>query len=63
MPRKALTSPDLRFEDERMNRLMQHIRALTQEVQRLQQAVSGGTANQVLAKRTDRDYETTWVDP
>lgn len=63
MTRTAVNAPDIRFEDERLNRLMQHIRALTQEVQKLQALLDGGQAGQVLTKTTAADYDAQWQNP
>jgi hypothetical protein len=63
-PRRTIQSPDIRFEgDEKLNRLMQHIRLLTQEVAQLQRAAAGGEAGQVLVKRSAEDFDTEWQDP
>jgi hypothetical protein len=58
--RQSLGSPDIQFDDPKLARLMQHVRALTAELQRIQQLMAGGTADQVLTKTGTGDYEGTW---
>lgn len=60
--RQSIGFPDLRFEDERLNRLMQATRTMAAELQRLQQMLRAGTAGQVLEKSTGQDYDATWTD-
>jgi len=62
LKRQAVGFPDLRFEDERLNRLMQFLRAQAAEIQRLQQMLRAGTAGQVLEKATTTDYDAGWKD-
>jgi hypothetical protein len=61
--RKKITLPDLRFNDENMNRLVEHIRKLTEEVNDHTQILEGGTEGQVLTKQSDRDYDASFSDP
>lgn len=61
--RKSVSAPDIRFPDERLNRIVQHLRGLTQEVQKLQAVIDGGAAAQVLTKQSTRTYDIEWSDP
>jgi hypothetical protein len=61
--RKSVQLTDIRFDDERMNRMVQVIRSLEREVTRLSQLLDGGTTGQVLTKRSNEDYDGTWQDP
>jgi hypothetical protein len=58
--RQSLASPDIQFGEAKLDRLMQHIRALTTEVQRLQQLLAGGSVAQVLQKTGTGDYQGAW---
>lgn len=60
--RQSLASPDIQFGEPKLDRLMQHVRAITAEVQRLQQLLAGGTAGQVLEKSDGGDYKGGWND-
>jgi hypothetical protein len=60
--RQSITFPDIRFEDERLNRLMQFIRAQAAELQRMQQMLRSGAPGQVLEKSTSADYDAAWQD-
>lgn len=67
MTRKAVNHPDLRFDGskddvERLNRMMQHIRTLTREVNRLQDMLDAGDPGQVLTKNSADDYDADWQD-
>lgn len=68
MSRKKISMPDIAFTGgqltpEQMNRLMEHIRKLTQEVNQHTQILEGGTEGQVLTKNSDRDYDAQFRDP
>jgi hypothetical protein len=62
LKRQAINFPDIRFEDERLNRVMQFLRGQAQEVLRLQQMLRAGSTGQVLEKATGTDYDATWQD-
>lgn len=58
--RQALASPDIQFGDPKLDRLVQHVSALTKELQKVQQMVAGGSVDQVLVKNGSADYEAAW---
>lgn len=61
--RKAIAYPDLQFSDPKLRRLMEHVRFLTSEVNRLSEMLEGGAAGQVLTKTSNQDFEAEWQDP
>lgn len=62
LKRQAIGFPDIRFEDERLNRVMQFLRGQAQEVLRMQQMLRAGTPGQLLEKATGTDYDAGWKD-
>lgn len=60
--RQSINFPDIRFEDERLNRVMQAMRSMAAELQALQQMLRSGSTGQVLEKTTGKDYDAGWVD-
>lgn len=58
--RTSLASPDLQFKDPQLTRLMDFVRALAVEVQKVQQMTAGGTTDQVLVKTGGADYAAAW---
>lgn len=71
MTRKKVSLPDIRFDPadtpqtlaRKLNLAMAHVRALTQEVNRLTQMLEDGETGQVLTKVSDADYAASWQDP
>jgi len=61
--RKSVPLTDLRFEDPRLNRMVQSLRSMEREITRLSALLDGGTAGQVLTKSSSDDYDATWQDP
>ncbi len=51
-----------RFDALKLRRAMEHLHRLTQEVNRIQQLLDGGTGGQILAKSGGGDYEGGWED-
>lgn len=60
--RQSLAFPDLQFGDPKLDRLVQALRAMTVEVQRIQQLLQGGTAGQLLEKGGSSDFQGGWAD-
>lgn len=60
--RQAIAFPDIRFEDPQLNRLMEFVRRLATELQKVQQLLRAGNAGQVLAKASSQDYDGAWTD-
>lgn len=67
--RQSLAQPDLQFGNEssiapsareKLNRLTQSVRAVVAELQKLQQAMAGGSTGEVLEKTGAGDYEAAW---
>jgi hypothetical protein len=65
MVSRAIPSTQINFgakyEPEKMRVLSDHLARMTKEIQRLQQALSGGQAGQVLGKINGDDYRTSWT--
>lgn len=62
LKRQSIGFPDIRFEDERLNRVMQFLRGAAAEIQALQQMLRAGNRGQVLEKNSGRDYDVSWAD-
>lgn len=68
--RQSLAQPDLQFGNEpipasmreKLDRLTQSVRAVVAELQKVQQAMAGGSTGQVLEKTGGGDYEAAWED-
>lgn len=67
--RQSLAQPDLQFGNEsqlpatarqKLDRLTQSVRALIDELQKVQQAMAGGSIGEVLEKTGAGDYEAAW---
>jgi hypothetical protein len=66
--RQSLAQPDLQFGSERLpastrqklDRLTQSVRAIVAELQKVQQAMAGGSPGEVLEKTGSGDYEAAW---
>lgn len=50
-----------KYDPAQVRALGSHVDRLTQEIQRIQQLLSGGSANQVLTKTNSRDYAGAWA--
>lgn len=68
--RQSLAQPDLQFGNEsgipasarqKLDRLTQSVRAIMAEIQKIQQAMAGGTVGQVLEKNGPGDYAASWA--
>lgn len=62
MTARRIGKTDIRFDDERMRRLMTHINRLTEELDNLMAALDEGSEGQVLIKRSQRDFDAEWGD-
>lgn len=60
--RQSIGFPDLRFDDPQLNRLMEFMRGVATEMQRIQQLLRAGSQGQVLTKKTATDYDGIWTD-
>lgn len=66
--RQSLAQPDLQFGSEplptsvrqKLDRLTQSVRAVVTELQKVQQAMAGGSTGEVLEKTGAGDYEAAW---
>jgi hypothetical protein len=66
--RQSLAQPDLQFGSEqlpasvrqKLDRLTQSVRAVVAELQKVQQAMAGGSTGEVLEKTGAGDYEAAW---
>lgn len=66
--RQSLAQPDLQFGSEqlpasvrqKLDRLTQSVRAIVAELQKVQQAMAGGSTGEVLEKTGAGDYEAAW---
>lgn len=58
--RQSIAFPDFAFDDPKLNGLMQFMRGLALEVQRMQQVLRSGSAGQVLEKASAADYDAGW---
>lgn len=60
--RQSLAFPDIQFADEKLARLAQAVRAILNEMQRVQQVLGQGDAGEVLVKNSTKDYDAGWSD-
>lgn len=58
--RKALAAPDIQFNNQDLDRLMQFVRQIAAEIQSLQQMLRAGNPGQSLFKNTSNDYDASW---
>lgn len=62
-PRKRIATPDIRFTDEKLARLMNYVKSIERELHRVQAMLDLGATGQVLTKQSARTFDATWDDP